>query len=199
MLYADELARLAEASADEPAAPRLAALAAGRAVVRAGRRRAGHRAQVRRPAGVSGAVHRLAGHQPRPDADRRAGHGQELPERAAGRGHQRRLDAHDPGERRHHRGQHQVLVELRPAGGRGAERAVAGPRAAVPGAEARAARAIRGDHPLPAGNPGRAALGAQRPGDDDPRAGGRATARCSPRRASTSSPRPTRATGASTR
>ena len=42
--------------------------------------------------------------QPRTDADRRAGHRQELLSRAARRGDQRRLDAHHPGQRRHDRG-----------------------------------------------------------------------------------------------
>ena len=121
VLYAEELRRLATSDADAPRprgwrlTPRVGP------EVRPRRRRDEDRSEVRRAAELPRALRRRAGHQPRPDAHRRAGHGQELSERAAGGGHQRRLDAHHPGQRRHHRGQHQVFVELRPAAGRGAD------------------------------------------------------------------------------
>jgi hypothetical protein len=137
-------------------------------------------------------------------ADRRAGHGQELPVGAAGRRDLRRLLAHHPGQRGDHRRHHQVLLELRPAAGRGAEREGAGPRPALPRAARRQDRPLRGDHPLPHRGPGLAAQRAQRPGPRHPGAGRRRPQPLRPQglqrdRDGQHPRRPTPATGASTR
>ena len=137
-LHADELrAARPSTTATAPAAGWRLSPGLGRRL-RARRRPARDRAEVRRRARVRRALRGRAGHEPRADAHRRAGHREELAERAARRRDQRRLDADHPGQRRHHRGRDQVFVELRPAARRGAERALAGARAALLAACARA-------------------------------------------------------------
>src|SRR5919202_1558301 len=58
------------------------------------------------------------------------------------------------GDGRHHRGPDQVLLELRPAPGRGADPPGAGAGPPVPRPRPRPDRPLRGDHPLSAGDPG---------------------------------------------
>ena len=77
----------------------------------------------------------------------------------------------DPGHRRHDRGPHQVFVELCTAAGRGAVAAGARRLAALPGDARRPDRPVRGDHPLPARDPGYARQHPLREGHDRPRAG----------------------------
>ena len=120
VLYADELARLREADAG-PRPPGWQLSLHGGAPVRPRRRGARRAPQVRRRPLARRPRHGHPGHQPRADAGRRAGHGQVAAVRAARRGHLGALDADHPGQRRHHRGPDQVLVELRPAGRRGAD------------------------------------------------------------------------------
>ena len=103
-------------------------------------------------------------------------------ERAAGGGDLRRFDADHPGQRRHHRGRHQVFVELRPAAGRGAERAFAGAGAALSRHEGRQDRPLRGADALSAGDAGHYAVDPQRPRHGHPGTARRGAHALRPRR-----------------
>ena len=197
-LHADELARLAAHDGDAPRPPGWRLTPARGRRVRPRRRAARDRAEVRRRPLARRALRGHARHQPRPDADRRAGHGQallcELLAAAVSGDSTLTIQgsAATTEDQIKYSWNYALLLAEGPR-----ERSLV-PAPLLLGHARGADRALRGDHPLPARGAGLAAVGALRPRAGRP--GARRAARGLRRAtASTSSPRPTRATAASTR
>ena len=159
------------------------------------KRRRDH-AQVHRQPPADRDRRRHAGHRPRAAAARRAGHGQDVGLRAPGRGDQRRLDAARAGHGRHRRGSRSATAGTTPGcWPKGPSRDALVPSPVMRAMEEGKHRPRRGADPHPGRRAGRADHHPVGEDAADPRARRRGAGRS---RASTSSPPPTTATGAST-